>query len=284
MSKPVVIFLQGGSIRYLKPEIFRGHDILCASLNEFESLKRFTPNNRFDIVCCYNSEEFYKRKGDIEKHLSENPEARFVTVLRTLKDHEEFANTFKNQIIWTKEYMYPENTDPNSLTLFLIRLVQSGYTKIALFGCDGLLHRDSHDVASIIDTYYSKDKMRNENRSWNLIEDTKNFNKYFTDLFYRELGENIECDIVNFNPASFIRTFQTLPPRPATFSYWYNVRRNKPPLAGCTLLQNSFMDDLRSRRYKEEELYVRYPTLDKDWMIDHAREYYHAETPNDNQQ
>jgi|WetSurSiteA1Bulk_404760.scaffolds.fasta_scaffold11875_3 hypothetical protein len=253
-KKPIAILLHGSSIKLLEENIdkFQDLDFIFCSLNYFSILEENILkkiNKSFNIIYCSSSAEFLLRKNDIEEFLNRD-NTIFVTTPQTIweTETEDFFNKYNKKIYLTKLHLYRSDIYPNSITILLLYLIRYGARKIAIFGYDGI---GQVNYSEIQDTYYEKEKFLKD-RNWNLVADTYNFNKYFSELLYKLFDENQlrqELDIINFSRNSYIETFTKL--SLDNLRIWYDSKTLNPSKGEMQI----FSDELNVELLKYFQLY-----------------------------
>ena len=219
-NRPIAILLHGSSIETLENRIiieFKDLDFCYISINYFkvmESRILSKINKKLNLVYCSNYKEFITRKEDIEEFVSRE-NTKLLTTFECLwqTENEDFVNKYFDKIHICKMIVYENNTYPNSLAVLLYNLIREGFYKIILFGCDGLLDKEEDNIDKISNTYFGKEQLKREERDWNLINDTKNFNRYFREALWRKLKEeeySPKLNIVNCSPNSYIKVFNII--------------------------------------------------------------------------
>jgi len=195
-TKPIIVVGQGPSAQCLKEniEMFRGHDVLWASLNRFHVAEKeilSAIDVDFDIIW-------------------------FSALLRYEEMHEQIKQAGKRgSLIMTKaviaEYFdFPANiyasdfgTGFSSLFALLCALIKLGARNIYLIGFDG-------HASGPADVYYGQDKMRSDNyesRMRSIARDTKMMNIFFWEYVEYALNQSrSEVSITNL-AGSLIQCF-----------------------------------------------------------------------------
>lgn len=225
-NRPVVIVLHGSSVKTLEDNIKKYEDlnITYCSLNHFSLLEKnilSKINKQLQLVYISACDEFLLRKKEIEEFIARE-NSIFLTTPQTIweSESEEFFNKNNSKISFAKLHMFRPEIYPNSLTILLMYLIRHKARKIGIFGFDGISEVEPEQIK---ETYYHKEDFKPD-RNWNLIEDTKNFNKYFLDLLYKVEDESTikrTVNITNFNPKSNITAFRKLPM--SGFREWYST-------------------------------------------------------------
>jgi len=210
-GRTIGVLLHGNSITELQNRIteFQDLDLCWCSLNLFRVMEQKILgqiNQELSFVYCSSPEELPRRLEDLEGFLSRSEAKLLITTFKAMGGLGHFVGKFRNQILFIEEPDVPRKQLPNSLTLLLQALVRAEATsRIILFGADGLLDKRG----PIADSYFGREILEKENRSWNLIKDTIQFNEQFA-ASLDEICAKYDItpiEIINCSPNSYLTPF-----------------------------------------------------------------------------
>lgn len=210
-GRNIGILLHGSSVAELEShrEELSDLDVCFCSMNYFRAPEERILNpvdKTLSIVFCSSEEEIVKRTADLAEFLGRHERNLLITTSEAAELIPEITEVHRDRICLVGKPRLPQNLMPNSLNVFLQVLLKTGISSryIALFGADGLLTKGT----KVSETYYGKERLVTEKRTWNLVNDTILFNFSFP-LFYRM--ENRPCFpqtvVINCSPDSYLTVF-----------------------------------------------------------------------------
>ncbi len=210
-GRTVGFILHGSSVAALSAQVMdqAASDVVWVGLNHFSLLEeRFLLPTRknFSVVFCCADGEVERRLPALESFLGRSAPKLLVTRPDHLAACEGRLGKFRESI--ALESLPPLWPYPNSLTIFLRMLVQSGPRRIVLFGCDGYLGDDDISLPS----YIGAEEFIREKRYSGVLLDTLLFNAHMPRVLNR-WGERLGPDfpeIVNCSPGTMIQGIPTI--------------------------------------------------------------------------
>jgi len=210
-GRNVAILLHGSSVAELESHTkeISDLDVCFCSMNFFRAPEEriLKPaGKRLSIVFCSSEEDIVKRSADLAEFLGRADNNLLITTEEAGSLVPEIIIKFSDKICFVETPILPKNLMPNSLNVLLQVLLKTETSSqcIALFGADGLLVKG----ANISETYYGKESLQKEKRTWNLVSDTVLFNFTFP-LILNKITDSYTSQpfIINCSPASNISVF-----------------------------------------------------------------------------
>lgn len=192
----VFVILQGPSVSRLENYIDHAKYDKIATVNAFWAYNNIMRNKAFDYLFMTCTLKPHIRV--LRRYLSQQGKTTLVTSERHYAAVEDELEPFKDRVLTTKaaggRSAFEEGEPMNSVTALIISLIQEGYRKFRVFGCDGADN-----------TYY--DKNYNPGMSY-IKRDAEVLNERFWDeIVYLGVGK---IDIININQQSNVNCWQKM--------------------------------------------------------------------------
>lgn len=209
-NRNVAILAHGGSVGELEnhSNIISALDVCFCSLNNFTILEDsllIKSGKDLSIVYCSSEDEILRRKNEIYEFLQRD-NVILISTAEAINLIPDVKTKYMTKICLVSVPRLTEKLMPNSISVLIQALLKSNIESkcIALFGVDGLLD----NRISALDTYFKKEIISKESRSYNLINDTILFNFIFKATYERIVDRNNKVPIVvNCSEKSYIKAF-----------------------------------------------------------------------------